>query len=579
MVINFNSPIIFHRNVDENNNPISESIPSENITVFHSKSYLNQIPDKYYRVTINNIADMVEIDINEDITSENQYKVPYGSDRLIYFHPNKEGQVINVSYYGIGYTFIDSDNICTKKDDEGNVIQTLEDYLNSIKEIIGELDIAGLKILDLYATLSALETAHPTGSTGDAYAVGTEASNVIYVWSTTLSDWINIGSIKGDTGATGDTGAKGDTGDTPDITIGTITTVSNTTPASATITGTTPNLTLNMSIPKGADGAGSGDMVKADFATNAKVMDGYVDKAILADGATTLTGLTSSVAELNYVDGVTSNIQTQFSGKLATTLKGAVNGLAELDSSGKVPSAQLPSFVDDVLEVELKTSLPASGESGKIYVVYGDTTENNGSYRWTGSVYTHIDNPLSYATQLEAETGTENTKVMTALRVFQSIAKWITTTAIGTLGTLSNTTITSSDNVKSALEKLQGQVTASANQIMEIAVSDEATAITTGTAKITFRAPFAMTLYQVPRASLNIASTSGNMAIDINVGGSSIFSTVLTIDANEKTSTTAATAAVLSTTTIVDDAEITIDIDTAGTGAKGLKVVLYYRRT
>ena len=75
------------------------------------------------------------------------------------------------------------------------------------------------------------------------------------------------------------------------------------------------------------------------------------------------------------------------------------------------------------------------------------------------------------------------------------------------------------------------------------------------------------------------ASTSGIPAIDINVNNTSIFSTTLTIDANEKTSTTAATAAVLSTTTIADDAEITVDIDTAGTGAKGLKVTLYYRRT
>ena len=113
---------------------------------------------------------------------------------------------------------------------------------------------------------------------------------------------------------------------------------------------------------------------------------------------------------------------------------------------------------------------------------------------------------------------------------------------------------------------------------MTVALSDEATAITTGTAKVTFRAPFAMTLYQIPRASLSTASTSGNPAIDINKNGVSILSTTLTIDANEKTSVTAATAAVLSTTSIADDDEISMDIDTAGTGAKGLKVTLYYRK-
>jgi len=125
---------------------------------------------------------------------------------------------------------------------------------------------------------------------------------------------------------------------------------------------------------------------------------------------------------------------------------------------------------------------------------------------------------------------------------------------------------------------LKSKLIGTINETLVVAVSDEATAITTGTAKVTFRAPFAMTLYQIPRASLNTASSSGNPAIDINVGGSSIFSTTLTIDATEKTSTTAATAAVLGTTSIADDAEITIDIDTAGTGVKGLKVILYYRR-
>jgi hypothetical protein len=62
--------------------------------------------------------------------------------------------------------------------------------------------------------------------------------------------------------------------------------------------------------------------------------------------------------------------------------------------------------------------------------------------------------------------------------------------------------------------------------------------------------------------------------VDINEGGTTILSTKLTIDANEKTSTTAATAAVISDSALADDAEITFDIDVAGTGAKGLKVWL-----
>lgn len=108
-------------------------------------------------------------------------------------------------------------------------------------------------------------------------------------------------------------------------------------------------------------------------------------------------------------------------------------------------------------------------------------------------------------------------------------------------------------------------------EAITVAISDETTAITTGTAKITFRMPFAFTLTEV-RASLATASSSGTPTFDINEGGSTILSTKLTIDANEKTSTTAATPAVISDTALADDAEMTIDIDTAGTGAKGAKI-------
>jgi hypothetical protein len=108
-------------------------------------------------------------------------------------------------------------------------------------------------------------------------------------------------------------------------------------------------------------------------------------------------------------------------------------------------------------------------------------------------------------------------------------------------------------------------------EFFTVAVSDETTAITTGVAKTTFRMPFALTLSEM-RASLSTASSSGIPTIDVNEGGVSIFSTRLTIDAGEKTSITAAAAAVISDTALADDAEITIDIDVAGTGARGLKV-------
>lgn len=111
-------------------------------------------------------------------------------------------------------------------------------------------------------------------------------------------------------------------------------------------------------------------------------------------------------------------------------------------------------------------------------------------------------------------------------------------------------------------------------EVLMIAVSDEnTTAITTGTAKVTFRMPYAFTVTSV-KASLTTASSSGIPTIDINEAGTTILSTKLTIDASELTSATAATPAVISDASLAADAEMTIDIDVAGTGAKGLKVYI-----
>jgi hypothetical protein len=77
--------------------------------------------------------------------------------------------------------------------------------------------------------------------------------------------------------------------------------------------------------------------------------------------------------------------------KLNTSLKGTANGLAELDSTGKVPATQLPSFVDDVLEYANLASFPVTGETGKIYVAI----DTNLVYRWSGTVYISISSSLT----------------------------------------------------------------------------------------------------------------------------------------------------------------------------------------
>ena len=108
-----------------------------------------------------------------------------------------------------------------------------------------------------------------------------------------------------------------------------------------------------------------------------------------------------------------------------------------------------------------------------------------------------------------------------------------------------------------------------------VALSDETTALTTGDAKITFRMPYAFELTGV-RASVTTAPTGSVLTVDIEEGGSTILSTLLTIDISETTSTTAATPVVISDSALADDSEITMNIDTIGSGVAGagLKVTL-----
>ena len=113
--------------------------------------------------------------------------------------------------------------------------------------------------------------------------------------------------------------------------------------------------------------------------------------------------------------------------------------------------------------------------------------------------------------------------------------------------------------------------------IIYVDVGDETTALTTGTAKKTFRMPYAMRVIEV-RASVTTAPTDANLIVDINEGGTSIMTTTkLSIDAGEKTSTTAATAPVITDTLLAEDAEMTVDIDQIGSSVagSGLKIQIH----
>lgn len=73
-------------------------------------------------------------------------------------------------------------------------------------------DGTSFRIYGRYASLALLQTAHPTGSVGEAYSVGTIEDNTIYLWSVDDSEWVDIGSLQGPKGDKGDTGAQGPEG-------------------------------------------------------------------------------------------------------------------------------------------------------------------------------------------------------------------------------------------------------------------------------------------------------------------------------------------------------------------------------
>lgn len=232
------------------------------------------------------------------------------------------------------------------------------------------------------------------------------------------------------------------------------------------------------------------------------------DVTATASELNVLDGITATTAELNYTDGVTSNIQTQLNNKVAanaaitagtgtkitydakglvtssTTLstsdipdisstyvtvasKGQANGVASLDGDGKVPSSQLPSYVDDVIEAYIvsgATALSAgwlsktSGgsaltpETGVIYVVMTAGKYQNKTYRWGGTTYVEISSApgqatestagiAEIATQAECTTGTNDTNIVTPLKMATY------TSGMAKKATFNNSALTASSGV------------------------------------------------------------------------------------------------------------------------------------
>lgn len=117
------------------------------------------------------------------------------------------------------------------------------------------------------------------------------------------------------------------------------------------------------------------------------------NSAITAGTATKITydskGLVTKGEQATVSD--ISGLSTELAKYVPLTQKGANNGVATLDSTGKVPTSQLPSYVDDVIEYASKANFPATGEEGKIYIA----KDTNLTYRWGGTAYVEISPSLA----------------------------------------------------------------------------------------------------------------------------------------------------------------------------------------
>jgi hypothetical protein len=365
-------------------------------------------------------------------------------------------------------------------------------------------------------------------------------------------------TVPGPKGDTGDTGPKGDKGDTGDA---------------STVAG-----------PQGPKGD-TGDTGPAGT-TDYEQLDNLPDLSVLATKTYADNAATTAVAAV--IDSSPSALNT------LNELAAAINDDASFASTvttalGTKAPTESPNFTGTVSGIT-KSMVGLSDVD--------NTTDANKPI--STATQTALDTKLSSATASTTYETITNVALKAPIDspTFTGTVSGITKSMIG-LGSVDNT----ADNSKPISAAAQTAIDLKANisgptftgivtvptldvttkliaeQSFTVALSDETTSITAGTAKITFRAPFSMTLTKIPRASLSNAGTGTATVVDINKSGSTILSTKLTIDATQKTSTTSSTQAVLSSNSISDDEEITLDIDAAGTAARGLKVTIFYKRS
>ena len=261
----------------------------------------------------------------------------------------------------------------------------------------------------------------------------------------------------------------------------------------------------------------------------------------VSDDNTTYTlssfGITATAAELNYMDGVTSNVQTQLNGKAAsshnhsaanitsgtlsadripTITDGKIQSVSASKITGTIPQSALPSYVDDVLEYKNLEAFPDTGESGKIYVAQ----DTNKTYRWSGAAYVEISASLALgttsSTAFRGDYG--NTAYQHAAAkgsAFASGLYKITTNSQGHV--TAATAVTKSDITALGIpgqdtNTTYGVASSSANGLMSAADKAKLDGIASGANKYTLPTASSSTLGGV-KTGANITNSSGTISL------------------------------------------------------------------
>jgi hypothetical protein len=367
------------------------------------------------------------------------------------------------------------------------------------------------------------------------------------------NEWTFAGPATSYIGYTGSTGYVGSQGNSSTITLGVITISTST--STVTNTGTINNAVLNFTLQTGYVGSAGTNGFQGSFgmAQAFNTQSGTTYSLVLADAGnlinlTNASGCTVTIppdSSVNFTIGQRLDLMQSTVGSISVT---AASGVTLYSTDSPILNSQYS--IGTLIKVGVNEWTFAGPATN--YIGYTGSASTASGY--TGSAGT---------------IGSTGTVGFTGSTGTQGLIGF--TGSTGTQGVIGFT---------GSASTASGYVGSRGSTPFVVAVTNEVGSVTTGTSKVTFRAPYALTLGPIPRASLSTISSSGLVTVDIKLNGTTILGTdKLSIDSNEKTSVTAATPTTLVTTSVADDAEFTIDVTAAGTGAAGLKVTLYYLTT